>query len=249
MEERIDQILKYIKKNGEAKLPELCDMFSSVSSMTLRRDLEKLENMGEIIRIRGGAKSVEHISRLREEQYSKRATENIDAKKSIAQKAHSLIKQDSTIFLDSGTTTKMLADLLADERLFIVTAAPNIALICATNPNASIYMTGGILNNSNLSLSGVNAVNFLDNINIDIAFMTASGFSGSFDCGDFDECQLKKRVISKASKTVLLMDNSKVGRRMPFTFANLDDVNCIITEGIAVPEIVEAAEEYNIEVL
>jgi DeoR/GlpR family transcriptional regulator of sugar metabolism len=246
MEERINQILKHIKKSGEAKLPELCEMFPGVSSMTLRRDLEKLENMGEIIRIRGGAKSVEFISRLREEQYSRRTAKNIDKKRELARKAYPLIMQDSTIFLDSGTTAKMLADMITYEKLFIITAAPNIAMTCAVNPNASIFMTGGLLNSSNLSLSGTGAVKFLDNINIDIAFMAASGFSGSFDCGNYDECQLKKHVVSTAEKIVLLMDSTKVGRRMPFKFAELSDVNYIATDSSISPDFVAEAEKYDV---
>jgi DeoR/GlpR family transcriptional regulator of sugar metabolism len=112
-----------------------------------------------------------------------------------------------------------------------------------------VYVTGGLLNNSNLSLSGLNAENFLDNINIDTAFMAASGFSGSFDCGNFDECRLKKQVISRAAKTVLLMDSSKVGRRMPFTFAELADIDCVVTDGNVSPEFIGAAEKHDVEVI
>lgn len=251
MKERVAQIQKHIKKNGETTLVELGELFPGVSSMTLRRDIERLENMGEVVRTKGGAKSVEYISRLKEELYSKRATENVEEKNIIAQKALGLIKEGSAIFLDSGTTLAALARIITDKKLFVITASPDIAVECSKNPGASVYMTGGYLNRDNLSLSGINALSFLDSINIDAAFMAASGFSlkNSFTCGNYDECRMKKKAVAKASKVVMLMDGSKIGRNLPFTFARLADVHCVVTDGKASEEFINEAVKNGIEVI
>jgi len=200
--------------------------------MTLRRDLEKLETLGEIVRTRSGAKSIAYLTRFSEAQYSERESENIAEKHFIAQAAYQYVTQSSSIFLDAGTTVTGLARLLVNDKLFTITTAPNIALECAKNHNNTVFMTGGQLSTGNLSLSGVNALSFLEHINIDAAFMAASGFtfSNGFTCGNFDECQIKKRVIEKSAKSIMLMDSSKFGKNLPFTLASLPDVDLLITD-------------------
>ena len=232
MNERQQKIQTIINENGEAKLSELEGFFPDVSTMTLRRDLEKLEALGEIVRTRSGAKSIAYLSRLSETQFSERETQNIAEKNFIAQVAYKNIKQDSSIFLDTGTTVTGLAKLLSNDKLFIITTAPNIALECAKNTDNTVFMTGGQLSSGNLSLSGVNALSFLDHINIDVAFMASSGFTfnNGFTCGNYDECQIKKRVIEKSAKSIMLMDSTKFGRNLPFTFAGLHDVDLLITD-------------------
>jgi DeoR/GlpR family transcriptional regulator of sugar metabolism len=134
--------------------------------------------------------------------------------------------------LDTGTTVTGLARLLKNVKLFIITTAPNIALECAKNHDNTVFMTGGQLSSGNLSLSGVNALSFLEHINIDVAFMASSGFTfrSGFTCGSFDECRIKKRVIEKAAKVIMMMDSSKFGRNMPFTFAGINDIGVLITD-------------------
>ena len=232
MNERQQKIQSFISANGEAKLAELESLFPNISTMTLRRDLEKLESLGGIVRTRSGAKSIAYLSRLSEAQFSERENINTAEKISIAQTAYQQIEQESSVFLDTGTTVTGLSRLLSNDKLFIITTAPIIALECAKNQNNTVFITGGQLSSGNLSLSGVNALSFLDNINIDVAFMGASGFnfSNGFTCGNYAECQMKKRVIEKASKVIMMMDCSKFGKNMPFTFANLSDIDLLITD-------------------
>ena len=233
MNERQLKIQEIINETGEAKLSELGSLFPDISTMTLRRDLEKLEALGEIVRTKSGAKSIAYLSRLSEAQFSERELENITEKNFIAQIAYQYVTQESSIFLDTGTTVTCLARLLKNEKLFIITTAPNIALECAKNHDNTVFMTGGQLSSGNLSLSGVNALSFLDHINIDVAFMASSGFTfnNGFTCGSYDECQIKKRVIEKAARVLMLMDSSKLGRNMPFTFADLSDIDLLVTDG------------------
>jgi DeoR/GlpR family transcriptional regulator of sugar metabolism len=245
---RKDQIKEYIISKGDVQLKELEEKFPDVSSMTLRRDLTFLESQGSIIRTRGGAKSLNFISGPKEDIYSHRATENIDAKMQIAKKAVALIETGRSIYIDSGTTTMCLARLLSDENLSIITSGPNIALEIIKNNNPSITLIGGQLSRNNLSTSGVNSTDFIRNINIDIAFVAASGFSlkSGFTAGDFNECELKRAVIKKAGKVILLMDSSKIDKNLPFTFASLKDIDLLICEKPLPEGIAKAAEKYGV---
>lgn len=248
---RIEQIRLHIEKNNEVKLSELEQIFPDISSMTLRRDLERLEKQGDIVRTRGGAKSIAHLSRIKEDLYSARAYENVEEKTFVAKKAVELIPQDRSVYLDCGTTIMYLSQLITDQKLFITTSAPNIALECVKNPNANVFLVGGNLNRDNFSLSGVNSLDFIKNINIDIAFMATSGFSlqNAFTCGNYDENEIKKHIIKKATKVYMLMDSSKVGKNLPFTFAGLEDIDVLITDGQISDDIINEFKKNDIGVI
>lgn len=230
--ERTDDVNSYIQSKGEVTLVELQGRYPDVSSMTLRRDLEQLERQGEVIRIRGGAKSLAHLSMLKEAAYTQRQVENIAAKLSIADKAVKLISPGHSIYIDSGTTCMCFAQRLPDQNLFVLTPAPNIALELMKNPNVKINLPGGQFNRETLTLSGFNATEYVKTVNIDQAFMAASAFSlnSGFSCGDYYEAELKRLIIRKAQHVIMLMDVSKIGRSMPYTFARLQNIQTLITD-------------------
>lgn len=230
--ERRDAINQYIQTKGEVRLTELEDRYPQVSSMTLRRDLEHLERLGRIIRIRGGAKSLAHLSMLKEAAYTQRQAENTQGKLAIADKAARMVTPGRSIYIDSGTTCMCFAQRIKDQNLFVLTPAPNIALELVKNPNIKINLTGGQLNRETLTLSGFNAVEYVKSLNIDQAFMAASAFSLSsgFSCGDYYEAELKRLIIRKAQQVIMLVDHSKVNFSMPYTFARLQNVHTLIID-------------------
>ena len=230
--QRRETINERIQTSGEVKLADLEKLFPNVSSMTLRRDLEVLERQGRIIRIRGGAKSIAHLSMIKEAVYTQRQAENTPAKTLIADKAAALVAAGRSIYIDSGTTCMSLAQRLPDQNLFVLTPAPNIALELIKNSNIKVNLTGGQLNRDTLTLSGFNAVEYVKSINIDIAFMAASAFSlqNGFTCGDYYEAELKRLIIRKAQQVIMLMDSSKINTGMPYTFARLNQVQTLITD-------------------
>ena len=230
--ERRDDINQYIQTRGEVRLTELEARYPDVSSMTLRRDLEHLERLGRIIRIRGGAKSLAHLSMLKEAAYTQRQAENTLGKLTVADKAARLVTPGRSIYIDSGTTCMCFAQRLQDINLFVLTPAPNIALELVKNSNIKINLTGGQLNKETLTLAGFNAVEYVKSLNIDQAFMAASAFSLSsgFSCGDYYEAELKRLIIRKAQQVILLMDHSKVNFSMPYTFARLQNIHTWVTD-------------------
>lgn len=230
--DRRELINQAIQSKGEIRLAELELLFPDVSSMTLRRDLEFLERQGQIIRIRGGAKSLAHLSMIKEAAYTQRQISNTEAKISIAEKALQFISPGRSVYIDSGTTCMCFAQRLPDEPLFVLTPAPNIALELVRNSRLKINLTGGQLNRETLTLSGFNATEYVRTLNIDIAFMAASAFSSNsgFTCGDYYEAELKKLIIKKAQHVVVLLDSSKLHSSLPYTFAKPNQIQTVITE-------------------
>lgn len=243
---RRNSINQYIQSRGEVQLAELEERYPDVSSMTLRRDLEYLEQQGQIVRIRGGAKSLAHLSMVKEAAYGQRQILHTAGKMIIADKAVSLVEAGCSIYIDSGTTCSLFAQRLPDLNLFVLTPAPNIALDLVKNQSIKINLTGGQLNRETLTLTGYNAIEYIKGLNIEIAFMVTSAFSLSsgFSCGDHFEAELKRTIIRKAQKVIMLMDVSKIGNSLPYTFARLNNINILITDE-AVPEEIERAASQN----
>lgn len=232
-------------------LKELEERFPEVSSMTLRRDIEFFESQGDVIKVRKGARSMKFITTTMEESFSERLNENIDLKRKIAKKALGFIESGRSIFLDSGTTALELAKIIENNRLSIITSGPNVAIALTQNDRVMVNLLGGLLSRDNLSVSGVSTLEQVAKINIDIAFIVPSGFSlkDGFTCGNYNECELKQAIIAKAEKTVMLLDSQKIGKSLPYTFAELGGASAIITDSRLDPAIRNAAQEKNIEII
>ncbi len=247
---RRDELLQFIQGKGESQLNELFKLYPGLSSMTVRRDLEYLEKKGLIVRFRGGVKKSGRTGAVSEDLFSERMIEHIEAKNIIAQKTLSFLEKDRSIFIDSGTTMMCLAKALPDEAFSIVTSGPNIGLEIIKKNNPTVTLVGGQLSRTNLTTSGVNAIAFIKSVNLDIALLAASGFSlkSGFSIGNYSECELKKMVIKKARKIIVLLDVSKIDKSMPYTFADLKDIDLLITDKSPGENILIAAEKYSVSV-
>ncbi len=248
--DRRQKIKQLLESNGIVMLRELATIFPSVSSMTLRRDLEYFERAGEAIRIRGGARSVRRVPSRQEDIYSLRASMNQQAKEQIAEIAVEYIETGRSVFLDSGTTVMQLARILPDLNLSILTSGPNISLEVVKRHNPTVNLIGGMVSRDNLSVSGMQALEFVRHLNFDIAFMVASAFSldNGFSCGNYSEFELKRLIINKARKTIMLLDSSKFDKSMPFTFAGLSDIDVLITDCRPQDNVLSTAKEHGIEI-
>ena len=167
-----------------------------------------------------------------EDDFGKRLYEATEEKSRIAECASGYIEPGHSIFIDSGTTALRLASMMPDERLTVTTTGPHIALELAKKQKPIINLVGGMINHENLSVSGMQAVKFIDVINIDTAFIVPSGFSRKcgFSCGNYSECELKKYIVDKARRVIMLMDGDKLDRNLPYTFCTPRDLDILITD-------------------
>ncbi len=231
-------------KELEAKFPEL-------SSMTIRRDIDYFENKGEVVKVRGGARSVKFMMTSMDDTFDKRRTENIISKRKIAQAALRFIESGKKIFFDAGTTVMALASALPEKRLSITTNCPHVAFELLKHQEVVIDLIGGTLNRTDLSISGTQATKFIDATEFDVSFIAPTGFSefNGFTTGNWAECDVKRRVVKKSAKVIALLDSTKFNKSMPYTFANLHDVSVIISDVRPPERIMELALENNVEVI
>lgn len=228
---RREVIKKLLLNQPFVSLTDLEEAFPNVSQMTLRRDIEYFEAQGDAIKVRGGARSMKFITSSMEDAFSKRLGENVISKESLADSAVKMVETGRSIFLDSGTTMLKLASKLPDERFTVTTTGPNVALEIIKKQHPIVNIVGGMLNRDNISVVGNAAIDFIDNINIDIAFIVPSGISNDgLTGGNYTECELKKTVIAKAHKVVALVSISKTNKVLPYTICPLESIDVLICD-------------------
>lgn len=247
---RREKVLTLLRENGTVMLKELEKLFPEVSSMTLRRDLEYFENLGEAVRIRGGARYIRTMGE-QEDVYALRAAKNQDAKNKIARLALKFIEPRRSVYIDAGSTGMFLARSLPDLNFSVVTSGINVAMEISKRYKPSVTMLGGLINRNNLAASGNQSGQIISQLNIDTALIVGSAFSlkNGFTVGNYEEGVLKKSIISKAEKVIMLIDSSKFVKTMPFTFAHMEDVDILITDKRPSEEVMELAQKSQIKVI
>ena len=239
---RQDAIKEYIEQKNVVTIKELQNLFPEVSLMTIHRDLDALEDSGAIVKFRGGARSVRYAG---DPEFNVRMRDNNSGKLLIARKAMELIQPHSSIFLDASTTNLTLARNLPDINLNIFTTGPSIALELCRLHNPVVTLCCGTINRKNLALSGQNTLEMLEKINIDMAFIGVSGCSvdAGFTCGTEGDMLVKRLVIRKARTSVVMCTQEKLRCLMPYTFANVQDVDYLISDAPMPEPFQKAARE------
>lgn len=229
--DRRDALRALLAEKTFVSLDELHGMFPNVSEMTLRRDIEYFEAQGIAVKVRGGCK---RSSLGADGEYSAdvRLYRNVEAKRKIAHAALDCLETGRSIFIDSGSTMKAFAQLVPLKRYSFVTTDPEIALKLCRNSRSAVNIVGGRLEGENRTVTGLQAADFLSDINIDIAFLTPAAYSteSGFTVANYNECELKRIVVEKARRIIMLMDSSKCDRTLPYTFCEMSDADMLITE-------------------
>ena len=135
-------------------------------------------------------------------------------------------------------------DFVPAKRYSFITTDPAVALELCKNGLSVVNIVGGKLEADNQTVTGLQATRFLSDINIDIAFLTPSGFSpeSGFTVANFNECELKRIVASKARTVIMLMDSAKCDRSLSYTFCNMADTDVVVTDSCATESLKSLAE-------
>ncbi len=250
MENRRNAIVRLIDSRGALSFSQLRDAFPQVSEMTLRTDLKALDQARRIVRTYGGARSVEQIIGT-DDLLGRRMARNSEAKELIARKALSLLHPNTTVYLDSGSSTTALARVLPDAPYLIFTNGLSCATELARLTQAKVCIPGGDLNRYSLSVCGLQSYRELSRVNFDIMFLGVTCYdpAAGFSCGVELESQLKQAVLQRSEQVVVLMDSTKVGKKSSFTICGLEDVDVIVSDGALPDSFLAECQKYNVTVL
>ena len=250
MEQRRNQIVELVNRKGSISFAQLKEAFPSVSEMTLRTDLKALDEARRVVRVHGGAKSVEQVVGT-DDLLSRRSARNAEAKQTIAEKAVTLLRPNTSLFLDSGSTTTAVARCIPDQPMLIYTSGLSCAMELARLEKPHVSLPGGSLNRFSLSVCGTHSVQTLEGINFDLMMLGVTSYSPEtgFTCGVEDEARLKQTVLRRAEQKVVLMDSSKIGLKSTFHICELSDVDIIISDGKLPVEFLQACRNAGVTVL
>lgn len=244
--ERRREIINILKDREYVTVEEFSKVLG-VSTVTIRTDLSALEAEGSLIRTHGGAMKSEKKGTLR--FISNTMSENELEKKSIASKASNLIKDGSTIIIDSGSTTIHLAEYLKDKKVTVVTNNILAQDMLKNEESVNVIALGGNLRRASMGTIGPLANNAVKAMNVDIFFLGAAAYNQEIISSfDIVEVELKKNMIHSADKVVLLADSSKFGKKAFSTICSWDLIDTFITDKIE-KTFREKLEELGVEVI
>lgn len=230
--EREQQIIDILKRaNGFVTVNELCEaLYASPSS--IRRDLRVLEECGLVKRSYGGATAVISTSSIM--NFSHRTRENAQAKREIARKAVSLIRDGDVIFIDQSSSAFFLAGELAHySGITVVTNNIEVMMLLSVT-QTEVIATGGRLSEQNRNcLLGGDAQKTFENIYADVMFFSVEALDDNGVVSDAtrEEVLIRNVMMQNASKRVLLCDSTKFGKRAPFKQCDLSELDVLISEG------------------
>ena len=248
-EARRAKILEWIQEEGSARVRDLAAAFS-VSEVTVRQDLERLENEGHVVREHGGAylKSVQQQVRAMALHH----LVHMEQKQRIGRAAAALVNDGETIILDSGsTTTEVATNLAGRERLTIITNALNIALMMGALPSCEVHMPGGHFKAPTLSVSGERSAAYFEGLFAQKLFLATAAVS--IDAGltfpALSDISVKRAMIESAEKVYLVADSSKIGMRSFSSLGEIDLIDVLITDAGIGDDDRKAFEDAGIEVM
>lgn len=231
-EERQQAIADLLSLRGRLSVAELAAEYD-VTTETVRRDLSLLERAGIVRRVHGGAVPAEALTVL-EAKVDDRDRARASEKERIARAALDLLpRTGGSILLDAGTTTARLAALLPrDIALTVITNAVPIAARLAGMANIELHLLPGRVRSTTLAAVGESTVDALRVIRTDVAFLGSNGLTvgHGFSTPDPSEAAAKRAMVRAAQKAVVLLDSSKVGREHTVRFAELADVDVVVTD-------------------
>lgn len=220
LSKRQTYIIEKLKKYQSIKVDDLCKKLS-VSPITIRRDLQFLEDEGFVERFHGGAKLI-----------NKANDNNHLLKHRLAQMASTLINDKDTIFINSSSTAILLLNYIKDKRVTVITNNGD-ALNIPRDPNVQLILTGGEVCPGKNSMVGNFAANVLSQITADKCFLGVSSISSDYGIGTsiFQETNINKIMLSRCSgDKIIIADSSKVGKDYNFLSANISMISCLITD-------------------
>lgn len=219
-----------IQEDGHAKVQALSKIFG-VSEVTIRQDLEALEQMDLVQREHGGAFLKDIATPVRTGQVMNQS--NLQLKQEIAKKAQNLIEEGDVIILDSGSTTTEIAKLLVNyKRLTVITNAINIATILGGNPGITLILTGGEFKAPTLSLTGEIAAQILTQFHASKLFLATAGISPTMNLTypGLSDLIVKKTMIEISDTVYLVADSKKLGISAFATLGSITMADYFITD-------------------
>ncbi|WP_372735031.1 DeoR/GlpR family DNA-binding transcription regulator [Nocardioides sp.] len=250
-EERHQAIVELVASRGRVSVTELASHFE-VTSETVRRDLSTLERMSLLRRVHGGAVSARSLTRI-EAQLSDRDQSCAEEKDRIAQAAITLLPPTGcSVLMDAGSTTARVAALLpSNAQWTVITHAVPIAALLAPLAHIELHLLPGRVRTATQAAVGHVTVDALRDFRADVAFIGTNGITvrHGLSTPDPEEAATKRAIVDSAQRVITVADSTKVGQERTKRFADIEDIDTLVTDSAIDPDARSAFEAAGVHVV
>ena len=228
-------ILELVNRRKFVKVVDLSRELK-ITEVTVRRDLEELDEQKKVRRVHGGAIAISPVSKV--DDRTELLVRNMDEKRKIAQKAYEFIDDNDALLMDCSTTVLELAKLMAQgdlKHVSVITNSFDIVSILGVNPKIDVFHTGGLLVPASNSSVGTITADTLSRLRADKCFLGANGISSQYgySCPSFDEAAVKVAMLHSSNLRFILADRTKFGETYLGKFADFTDyIDFLITDEV-----------------
>lgn len=226
---RHDEILELVRRRGYVPIEELAAHFD-VTPQTIRRDINELSDQDLLKRYHGGAGLASSVENL---AYSTRQVQLLEEKRWIAHLCASHIPNDSSLFINIGTTNEEVARaLLRHRNIKVITTNLNVATILSENRSCELIVAGGNIRHADRAIIGEAALDFIEQFRTDFAILGISGIAEDGTLLDFDysEVRAAQRILKNSRQHFLVADHSKYERKPLIRVGNIAEMDAFFTD-------------------
>ncbi len=237
--------MEFIRQHGAVQVESLAEALN-VTPQTIRRDLNQLYELDLLDRVHGGAVIKQGIENV---GYSVRKTLMVEEKIAIARRAAELIPNNSSLFVNIGTTTERVSEFLLEHKgLLVITNNINVASTLWPSRNVEVLIAGGTIRHADGGIVGSSTEEFVDRFKVDYAVIGCSAIDTDGEFFDYDlrEVRVAQAIIRRARSVILVADSMKFKRHAPVKIADLNQIDLLVTDSGAPAEIEELCAEENI---
>lgn len=247
LSERQIEILSLARAQRRVSVEELAERFS-VTTQTIRRELNDLCQRQMLQRVHGGAVLVSGVENV---AYDSRRALAPEEKRRIGMKTASLIPGNCALFVNIGTTTEQVAQALTGHvGLIVITNNINVANILRPSLGIEVIIAGGVVRRSDGGIVGEAAVDFINQFKVDYAVIGTSAIDqdGSLLDYDYREVRVSQAIIQNARRVILVADSMKFRRTAPIRIGHLSQINVFVTDAELPEPVARIAAESGVQV-
>lgn len=241
------RLLTLLETRPNARVNELADSLS-VTSETVRRDLDELSSRGLVDRTYGGAL----LKSSQEPVVNIRHSLMIEERQAIARASVNCFNNAKTLMIGSGATTTHVARRIAIQMndITVITHSFGVATVLSLNPTITVLMAPGTYHATEGAMHGSQTIRYLDDFRVDWAITGASGL----DCNGASDALIDASDVyacmgAQAARTMIVADHSKFRKVFPARFAKWQDIDTLVTNERPKGELGAVLKQQNTKVL
>ncbi|MGI9536956.1 MAG: DeoR/GlpR family DNA-binding transcription regulator [Desulfocapsaceae bacterium] len=240
-------IMEYIHEHGSVQVDQLAAHLQ-VTPQTVRRNLNQLYELDLVQRVRGGAVLKNTVENL---GYGARKILMADQKTEIARLTAQIISDNSSLYINLGTTTERVAEFLKEHNsILVITNNINVASILWPNRSIEVMIAGGMIRQTDGGIVGPSTEEFVDRFKPDYAIIGCSALDDSGEILDYDlrEVRVTQAIIRQARTVILVTDSMKMKRSAPVKVGTLKDIDILVTDPDISADFVDLCRQHTVEV-